>query len=119
MKKFFETFVVLTLCFGYSIWSTAIGSNEPSLVKISAKKFEFSPKQVTVKKGVPCIIQLTSEDRTHGFSSPALNLRADIAPGKPTEIKFTPQKTGDYNFFCDVFCGSGHEDMEGKITVIE
>lgn len=119
MKKFFETFVVLTLCFCYSIWSTAIGSNEPSLVKISAKKFEFTPKQVTIKKGIPCIIQLTSEDRTHGFSSPALNLRADIAPGKPTEIKFTPQKAGDYNFFCDVFCGSGHDDMEGKITVTD
>lgn len=119
MKKIFEIFGVLTICFGSSFWSTAIGSNEPNTVKITAKKFEFSPKQVTVKKGVPCILQLTSEDRNHGFSAPALNLRADIAPGKPTEIKFTPEKTGDFNFFCDVFCGSGHDVMEGKITVVE
>jgi cytochrome c oxidase subunit II len=109
---------LLTFTSLLSLWSGASGS-APTVVKITAKKFEFTPSAITVKKGVPVILELTSEDRTHGFSSPGLNLRADIAPGKPSEVRFTPEKTGEFNFFCDVFCGSGHDTMEGKITVVE
>ena len=89
------------------------------VIKISAKRFEYTPQQITLKKGVPAVFQLTSEDRTHGFNIPAMNLRADIAPGKVTELKVTPQKAGEFDFFCDIFCGSGHEGMNGKITVTE
>jgi cytochrome c oxidase subunit II len=89
------------------------------VIKVTAKRFEYTPQQITLKKGVPAIFQLTSEDRTHGFNIPAMNLRADIAPGKITELKVIPQKTGEFDFFCDVFCGSGHEGMNGKITVTE
>jgi cytochrome c oxidase subunit 2 len=68
---------------------------------------------------VPVVLQLSTEDRSHGFYAPSLNLRADILPGKVTELKVTPQKTGDFDFFCDVFCGSGHESMLGKIKVVD
>ena len=87
------------------------------VVKITAKRFEYSPQEITLKKGVPVVFQLTTEDRSHGFNVPLMNLRADIVPGKITELKVTPQKAGEFDFFCDVFCGSGHEGMNGKITV--
>lgn len=119
MKKKFVVGCLLTITALLSLSSVAHGSTGPTIVKITAKKFEFTPSAITVKKGIPVILQLSSEDRTHGFSSPGLNLRADIAPGKPSEVKFTPEKAGEFNFFCDVFCGSGHDSMEGKITVVE
>ena len=87
------------------------------VVKISARRFEYTPHEITLKKGVPVILQLTTEDRSHGFNIPAMNLRADIMPGKISELKLTPEKSGDFDFFCDIFCGSGHEGMSGKITV--
>lgn len=89
------------------------------IIKVSAKRFEYSPQQITLKKGAPVVFQLTSEDRTHGFNIPSMNLRADIVPGKITELKLTPQKAGEFDFFCDIFCGSGHEGMNGKITVTD
>jgi cytochrome c oxidase subunit II len=89
------------------------------IVKITARRFEYSPQEITLKKGVPVILQLTTEDRSHGFNIPSMNLRAEITPGKTTEVKVTPQKGGTFDFFCDVFCGSGHEGMNGKITVAE
>ena len=89
------------------------------IVKISAKRFAYSPDQVTVKKNIPVILQLTSTDRSHGIAIPALNLRSDIPAGKVTELRFTPQKSGDYRFYCDVFCGDGHDGMEGKIKVVD
>jgi len=94
-------------------------SEDSKTIKISAKRYEFAPSEITLKKGVPVILQLSSEDRSHGFYAPSLNLRADILPGKVTELKVTPQKTGDYDFYCDIFCGSGHESMLGKIKVVD
>ena len=94
-------------------------SDDAKIVKISAKRFEFSPKNITLKKGVPVTLSITSEDRSHGFNIPAMNLRADIAPGKATELKITPQKAGELDYYCDVFCGNGHDDMTGKFIVTE
>ena len=44
------------------------------VVKIVAKRFDFTPEQITVKKGVPVDIELTTEDRLHGFIAPGLGL---------------------------------------------
>jgi cytochrome c oxidase subunit II len=97
----------------------AFSDDGAKIIKISARRFEYSPEEITLKKGVPVVFQLTTEDRSHGFNVPSMNLRADIVPGKVTELKVTPQKAGKFDFFCDVFCGSGHEGMNGKITVTE
>jgi cytochrome c oxidase subunit 2 len=34
-------------------------------------------------------------------------------------LRFIPEKAGIYPFHCDNFCGSGHEEMTGTITVTE
>jgi cytochrome c oxidase subunit 2 len=28
-----------------------------------------------------------------------------------------PDKAGNFAFFCDVFCGDGHEDMDGTLVI--
>ncbi len=88
-------------------------------IKITAKRFEYSPNVITLKKGVPVVLELTSLDRLHGFNCPGLKLRSDIPPGKVTQLRFTPDKVGEFPFHCDVFCGSGHEHMAGKFIVTE
>ena len=97
----------------------SVHSEDAKIIKVSARRYEFSPSEITLKKGVPVVLQLSTEDRSHGFYAPSLNLRADILPGKVAELKVTPQKTGDFDFFCDIFCGSGHESMLGKIKIID
>ena len=89
------------------------------VVKVTAKKFEYSPSTIVLKRGVPAVLQLTSLDRQHGFDCPALKLHAAIDPGKVTLVKFTPDKVGEFPFHCDVFCGSGHDQMEGTIKVTD
>lgn len=110
--------VPLILCFLLGLLS-AEGENAVAVVKISAKKYEYKPREIILKRGVPVILQITSEDRSHGFNIPALNLRADVLPGKVSELRLTPAKSGDYDFFCDIFCGGGHEHMNGKIKVVD
>ncbi|HEX7436841.1 MAG TPA: cytochrome c oxidase subunit II, partial [Caldimonas sp.] len=41
----------------------------------------------------------------------------DIMPGKTATLRLTPDKTGSFIFLCDVFCGTGHEDMNGTLVV--
>ncbi len=86
-------------------------------IQISAKKFEFTPNEIQAVSGVPLVLKLTSTDQPHGFAIPELNVRADIKPGQTTEVKITPQAPGVLHFYCDVFCGTGHDDMGGKIIV--
>ena len=89
------------------------------VIRISATTFEFQPSEITVKKGVPVTLEITSRDRHHGFKLAAFQLRADITPGVVEKLRFVPDKTGAFRFFCDVFCGDGHEDMSGTLKVIE
>lgn len=92
---------------------------EETVIRISAKKFEFEPSQITLKKGEPVTLELVSLDRVHGFNLPELGIRADIIPGQSTKVHLVPQATGSFTFRCDIFCGSGHEDMAGQIIVVE
>lgn len=89
----------------------------PTEIRISAKKFEYHPNKVTAKRGEPLTFVLTSEDRIHGFKMTDFALRTDIAPGQETRVTLTPDKAGSFTFFCDVFCGDGHEDMDGTLVV--
>jgi cytochrome c oxidase subunit II len=87
------------------------------VVKVTAKKFEFSPSVIRVKRGEEVEIELTSLDRRHGFDVPGLGIHSDVKPGSPTRIRLKAEKAGSYPFHCSVFCGSGHEGMTGEIVV--
>ena len=96
-----------------------IAAENEQIIQITAKRFEYSPKEITLKKGVPVVLEFTSLDRLHGFDCPSLKLRLDIYPGKVNTLRFTPDKAGTFPFHCDNFCGSGHEGMKGTIIVTE
>ncbi len=108
--------LVLALGLYVGVSVSQAGETIPT-IKVTAKKFEFSPSEITLKKGAPVLLELISLDRTHGFSCPDLGVRADVLPGAPTTIRLEPQKAGRFVFRCDVFCGDGHEEMEGVIIV--
>jgi len=125
MKKILTHAVLITASAGFFVQQTIIRStahemrNDEQVVRISASTFEFNPGEITVKKGVPVTLELISQDRHHGFKLPEFHLRADIKPGVVEKVRFVPDKIGKFTFFCDVFCGDGHEDMSGTLTVIE
>jgi cytochrome c oxidase subunit 2 len=99
----------------------AAQSAEPKemVIKITAKRFNYTPGEVKLKKGVPVILEFRTQDVFMGFSLPDFNVRADIVPDKVTRLRLVPDKTGTFIFLCDVFCGSGHEEMNGKLTVVD
>ncbi len=109
--------VATTLALCVTVMFGACAKKE-QVIKITAKKFEYTPNEIKIKKGVSVVLEFTSLDRTHGFTIPTLGgLRATIEPGKVTRVPLLVQKAGVYNFHCDIFCGEGHEGMTGKIIV--
>jgi len=110
--------MIMVLTFSLSATGLFAGDQPDQVIKITAKKFEYSPNEVRIKKGVPVVLEFTSLDRVHGFTIPDLGgVRATIEPGKATRVTIVAPKAGTYEFHCDLFCGDGHEGMTGKIIV--
>ena len=108
-----------TIVSGLLINSRANAMPAERLIHITAKKFDFSPDSITLKKGEPVVFEISSADREHGFNLRAFGVRTNVSPGKVSRIRFTPDKTGKFTFSCDVFCGDGHEEMMGTVVVTE
>jgi cytochrome c oxidase subunit 2 len=88
------------------------------VIHIDAKRFAFTPSEITVRAGEPVVFEILVSDVVMGFNLPDLKLRTDLIPGRPARLRMPPQPVGELPFFCDVFCGSGHEEMSGVVKVV-
>lgn len=84
---------------------------------MTATRFTFEPSTINVNKGDRVVLHITSTDVEHGFSLATYDIIETLPVGETKTISFTADKVGEFNFFCSVFCGSGHSDMRGKIIV--
>src|ERR1700693_3933268 len=105
------------LCCGAMFSVQAATQAKPRIIKIEARKFVYTPNEITIKQGEQIILELTALDFIHGFSIPDFKMRTDIMPGKVTTLALNPTEVGRFTFLCDNFCGDGHETMNGSIIV--
>ena len=89
----------------------------PRVVEITAKRFGFTPEQITLKKGETVTLRLHSEDVTHGFFMRKLKIDTEVEAGKTTDVTITPDTAGSYTTICDHFCGANHGNMKMTIVV--
>jgi cytochrome c oxidase subunit 2 len=89
----------------------------PNVVEISAKRFEFTPKEVRLRAGEPVTIRLTATDRAHGLLVKDLGIDLDADAGKPDSVTITPKRSGTYDAICDHYCGAGHGGMRMTFVV--
>ena len=100
-----------------SVVACAAVESKERIIPIVAKRWDFVPDEIHVKRGETVILQFTAPDVPMGFHLPDFDTRTDILPGLTATLRLTPDKAGSFVFLCDVFCGSGHEDMGGKLIV--
>ena len=91
----------------------------PQRVEVVAKRFEFTPSEITLKKGEPVILVLTSKDVQHGLKLDAFNQVVIAKKGESSQVEFTPNEAGTFVAQCASFCGAGHGSMKLTVHVTE
>jgi cytochrome c oxidase subunit 2 len=91
--------------------------SEPREIAVTAKRFEFSPATITLKKGETVRLLVTSEDVTHGLFLRPLKIDLDLPAGETQAVTVTPQEAGTYTAICHHFCGAGHGGMKLRVVV--
>ena len=95
----------------------AVRAARERTVKVVAKKFVFVPAVIRARVGETLLLKISAPEVPMGFSAPDFGVRADVIPGKVTTVRIVIDKAGTFTFLCDIFCGKGHEDMNGTLVV--
>ena len=89
----------------------------PRVIPVVARKFVFLPGEIALKRGESVVLEFSAPEVAMGFYCAELDLRTVIIPGQVARVPFTPARAGRFDFICDVFCGDGHEGMQGHLLV--
>ena len=101
---------------GHFVESVASAEKAPREIEIEAKRFAFVPEKITLTKGEPVTLKLSSSDVEHSLYVRDLKINETIEPGQVTTITFVPENEGTYHGSCQLFCGEEHARM--KLTIV-
>jgi len=87
------------------------------VIEIEARRFAYTPAEISATQGETITLALKAIDFMHGFSIPDLKVRTDLVPGRVVSLRLQLDRAGRYAFLCDNFCGDGHEEMNGTLIV--
>jgi cytochrome c oxidase subunit 2 len=126
----------ITVTAGFArLVNTPQADQELQVIEITAKKYDYTPSPIRVKRGSKVQLRITALDRTHGFKinrSPDGSDKKDdsglifssnnddcfkLEKGIPTVVQFVARTSGTYSFHCCNRCGIGHGGMKGQIVV--
>jgi cytochrome c oxidase subunit 2 len=133
-------FVMLSLSLvAYATWG--LGINVASCIPLGTKPFEeasvtkhdgnhyevhyvsrmwaFEPNVLRVPTGSTLDIYAMSKDVTHGLEIAGTNVNLMVVPGAVANGRVTFNKPGIYTMVCHEFCGKGHQNMYGRIEVVD
>ncbi len=111
--------IILSLAGALFVVQRSNAQDSPQRIEITAQRFNFTPDEITLKKGVPVVLVITSKDVDHGLKFQELDINVKIKKGQTTEVPFTPTQAGTFTGQCSVFCGSKHGSMKLVIHVTE
>lgn len=80
-------------------------------ITIDAVRFQYTPNIINLKEGEKVKIIINNIDTPHGIQIPEFNVQGE------NSIEFTPNKKGEFYWYCFVPCGKGHMQMKGKLIV--
>jgi cytochrome c oxidase subunit II len=91
--------------------SGAVAQDAARSIEIHAKRFSFSPAEITLNEGETVKLVVTSDDVTHSLVISDLQVNAQASKDHSGEVIIPPTKVGDFKGKCGHFCGNGHGSM--------
>ena len=79
----------------------------------------FDPEIIEVEAGTRVILHIENEDSfAHGFAISEFNVDERLPGGETTTVDFVASEGGEFEFYCSVYCGSGHFGQTGQLVVL-
>jgi cytochrome c oxidase subunit 2 len=124
-RTWFVVVVVLLAALLFAtIFFTPYGKSQesaPQEVNVQARQFAFLLDRSRIRAGEKVKFHLTSADVNHGFavfdSHNKFLFQVQVMPKKTQDYVYTFKRPGTYRIVCFEYCGSGHDQMEGQLTV--
>ena len=128
------TVIPFVIAMSFFVWGTHVYFEQARVPKVATEvyvvgkqwmwKLQHSTGQreineLHVPKGRKVRLIMTSEDVIHSFFMPEFRIKADVLPGRYTDLWFEATKTGTFHLFCAEYCGMNHSGMIGSIIVME
>lgn len=111
MKKLCALTVLLAICLSPSFAKEV-------RIDLKAKRFSYTPNVIRVQKDDVLVLNLISEDVTHGFYLDGYDIVASTHPGENRQIVIRADRAGRFNFRCSLTCGDFHPYMIGYLKVV-
>ena len=86
-------------------------------VVLMASAWRFNPAEIEVPAGSEVTFVGTSADVLHGFHIEGTRVNVMMIPGQVTKVTYTFREPGQHDFVCHEYCGIGHHQMYGELTV--
>ena len=87
-------------------------------IEVAVSRQGFRPDRVTLRKGEPARLSLTSSDGEHCFAVDAFRIEKRVVAGRPSVVDLTPDRAGTFAFY-DCLAGPGSETKAGTLVVAE
>ena len=84
---------------------------------VTVKNWGFEPALIEVEEGSLVVLNLETIEGNHGINLYDFGVDEYLKQGTTSTLKFIVNKKGEFEFFCTVYCGSGHANMAGKLIV--
>lgn len=88
-------------------------------IKVTAGRYEFSPKTITVMKGERVRLIVTSEDVDHGFAIKAFGIAQEVKENETRIIELMADQPGSFEVSCSMRNGDASNDIAGELIVLE
>jgi heme/copper-type cytochrome/quinol oxidase subunit 2 len=93
----------------------SVTTPEVMVIDLEAGSFYYTPNTITVKKGTPVKIVMTSVDMMHDFVIDELDVKLPIVQsGNTGEIEFIPETVGEFEYYCSV----GEHRANGQVGTL-
>lgn len=107
-----------------ALWAVALPPQQPEpepagrrTFAITARKFEFDPEVIDVRRNDVVRLTISSPDIAHSFTVDAYRIQKRIPAGGSVTFEFRADEVGRFPFYCSMRADPGCEDMRGELIV--
>ena len=95
MKRF-----LIPMVLGMAALSLTAQELTPPVIDVAAKHFQFTPGQITLRRGETITLRFAAQDRNESVYQKDLRIDLKLTPDHTSEVTITPARRGRFVAVC-------------------